>query len=975
MTLFLRHQIEGVQESLLRLASERSGASIQIDAITAYGMRGLRADGITLERRLGRGATVRASVPSTLIDLNLSELFDGKVQAETITISGARISVERSARTEEGLMGIGESAGTLATLAKLPGRVNGENCALSLTGFGERQALTLENLRFDLASPPDSPTLQGKIEADLFGDPAKHIAVQFRFRSPDDFSLDAQCDEIAWEDLRSYAPADFDLLTEGKLAPLVRVEATPGAPIRITLDAGLEGVNLVGERAHISPVNGRLDTFATYDRRTKRLVIANAKADTDSFGATLSGTVSFAGDTPELDLRLESERLPLDAIIQSFMPAHIAEYGDLTRRVEGPMEVSATFSGPVLSPRIALAGSVQNASLAFIPTDATLPEGTVRLDRVDVKWDSDTRRPTVTAAIHGGALDWKEYAVGATELLGSLKLEGSVVEIGSLTAVIRNQPFILKGTYDLAKREGEASVAGVFQQIEQTPLSDAIRYATLFGSASVNARVRFVGERIAAEADVDATQTGIAYRWWFEKPMGTGANGQVRLTFVPKKEATVEVTGRIAGSELKAALRLAHNGRRWSLHTVHAESDRIDVASIATCVNVNYQVAGGIGSGGWYDWKRTGDGTWEATMGCAVDEIALRAEGAQDRIECRDANLSVKMAQGAASTGDLTLRAKQVKTPPIRGSKWFAPFDRDLEKYPPVDRRWSYHLVIDEIEVPPWTGTAFNGEGFSSLTEIGLESFVATVGAGRVEGAYRSYRAENEYEFEAKWSNVDSDILMEHLNTQKLFKGPMTGRVQYRQDRDDPRSLSGEGEFEITDGEFSADILIDILEQQMEGQTTLLPPSLKFTRLHSEVEFAKDVIKTPTIRIESDVLNLDAKGEFVLDGDMDYEIRVSLDPDTAERIPLLRDSLNIQGHRIAQRNIDLVFRLKGPMKKPVGELAGTPPVRVTLVSGALEAANEALRVIDAPRKILVDLLKIGGGIVGARKAPQNEPSN
>jgi hypothetical protein len=44
---------------------------------------------------------------------------------------------------------------------------------------------------------------------------------------------------------------------------------------------------------------------------------------------------------------------------------------------------------------------------------------------------------------------------------------------------------------------------------------------------------------------------------------------------------------------------------------------------------------------------------------------------------------------------------------------------------------------------------------------------------------------------------------------------------------------------------------------------------------------------------------------------------------------------------------------------------------VTLVSGALETTSEVVQVLDLPRKILVDVFKIGAGIMGGRKAPQN----
>jgi len=94
---------------------------------------------------------------------------------------------------------------------------------------------------------------------------------------------------------------------------------------------------------------------------------------------------------------------------------------------------------------------------------------------------------------------------------------------------------------------------------------------------------------------------------------------------------------------------------------------------------------------------------------------------------------------------------------------------------------------------------------------------------------------------------------------------------------------------------------------------------------------------------------------------------VSLSPETAEKIPILRDNFNVAGLRLAKQDVDLVFKVKGPLFNPQGELAELPPIGITLVSSALERTNDAMRVMDIPRRMFLDLLKIGGGIVAKPK--------
>ena len=99
--------------------------------------------------------------------------------------------------------------------------------------------------------------------------------------------------------------------------------------------------------------------------------------------------------------------------------------------------------------------------------------------------------------------------------------------------------------------------------------------------------------------------------------------------------------------------------------------------------------------------------------------------------------------------------------------------------------------------------------------------------------------------------------------------------------------------------------------------------------------------------------------------DMDYLLKLRIAPDTATKIPLLDDNFNLQGYRLAQQNLELGFRVSGPTFNPQGQLAKLPRASVTLVSGMFEVTSEALKLIDTPRRILVDLLRTGGGIVGA----------
>jgi hypothetical protein len=200
-----------------------------------------------------------------------------------------------------------------------------------------------------------------------------------------------------------------------------------------------------------------------------------------------------------------------------------------------------------------------------------------------------------------------------------------------------------------------------------------------------------------------------------------------------------------------------------------------------------------------------------------------------------------------------------------------------------------------------------------------------------------------------------------------MLTGICTGDVNYTMDQDDPATLNGTGNFEVMNGKFSADFLVAQLQGSLDGSIGALPPSLAFNRLASDVRMEGDKLTSNALVLESEGLTIDGSGYYIVNGDMDYDIQVALTPETAARIPALQAYFNLEGHRLTQSEIALGFHLSGPSFRPRSAVAGLPPVGVTLVSGAFEMTSDALSIVDLPRQLLVDLFKIGGGIVGAQR--------
>jgi len=977
--LYTKHQLEGMQGVLLDTARARTGARLEVKDITAFGLRGFRAEGVQLSYPAFPWGDLHVEAPEAVVYIDLLALISGDILVEHVQLDGGRFYLRRDPGKPWLKPGTTMNSTTSAESAVgMPFRVTGMDCAVIVENVVKDTRLELDRLNFDIARLSSSPTVTGSVSGVLSGDKDKGIAVDLQYTSLIDFDLRVHCKELSTEDVNIFLPADQRIIRTGMATPTARLTGNANGTVSLSLESGFEDIQVRNQPEYLPPATGNLNAYGNYDPATRTLRLSMASADTETLSGNLSGSVVFSDDAPILDLTFTSSNLPVREVLNSALAGRLDRYGKVEYTVADLEECTLTLKGSTENPVVAATAAAGGGTLSFAPADAKYPSGELRLGRFEVAWDSQARQPSGTIAVVDGSVQHKGTGLVADDLAGRVTLEAGAIRADPLKATFMGQPLMVAGTYNLETQSGDATVSGSLADIEKTELAGSVRNTTLAGSGSVSATMQFTRDRIEFEADVDGTQLEIGYRWWFLKPIGIGANGRLLGVLTPRKALTCDFDGLIAGTQIAASTDLYYNGTKWRLKRAEAKSDSVDIVSAGKCLPLPYTITGGKGTNGSYEWSRDENDSehWHSTFACDIDRIALQAETSEHPMDLRGVRATGGMASGDEETGTLAIAVEEGETPPLRAGKWFAPLERDQEKFPPVDRRWTFALRADRLEVPPWRGAEFTGEGFASLTDFGLSRYSATVEDGQVSGSYLNQREQNTFQSEASWEKVPASYLMDTLQLPHVFRGNMSGKIAYSQDRDDPGTLEGKGYFTMGEGQFSADYLLAMLEQQMDSsEVSSLPPSLRFSSLEADVEFEKDIVRTPRIKLTSDAIEMEAAGQFVTDGDMNYEIKVAVTPDAAERIPLLAENFNVQGHRLSQQDIELAFTLTGPTFKPVSALAETPPVHVTLVSGALEAANEAIRVIDAPRKILVDLLKIGGGIVGARKAPPSGSAN
>lgn len=1006
--LFTKYKLESFRATVMDRLEARMGARLIMGAVSVDGFRGLRIDDLRVALAPADGPAMSLETPVAYVRINLNDLLYGRVTVDRIVLDHSRILVER----HEGSYWYSPSGfdpyEAFALKSSDTFRLTGSDCTLEIRNVVGDTRLNIEPFRFDVFRPVDAADMTASLDGTLAGDPDKGLSVRLTFSSLEDFDLRVQASKVTAEDANVFLPAEHQLLQSGTATPTFWLNGRPDKTLLLWLQTPFEDIVIRDQPKFLKPASGNLTFDATYTADEHRLVVTAAKAESEQLSGVLEGTVSLEGMYPEFDLRLKTQRLPITEFLHYAIDGQLSEYGDMEFIINEPHELVILLQGTSDAPRFQGQVTAGSGELRFLPKNEELSEISMSLGSLEGTWDSGSQRVSGSFTLVEGEIQLAEHGPstapntsrapprppgpsagevvsrmgpGRAPPRGANRVPAGRGVRGAPVRVLQSdspRPFKGEFVYDLATGDGEMSLDGVLAEVESTLFAALLPRTTISGTMDLHCNVTKRENHYLIDASIDATLARIAYDWWFDKSPGIGANGKVRVSLFPYRSAVVEVDAEMASSHFKASATLGYKKDRpdpWRVQVAQAASERLDINALGKCLALPYRVTGGIVTEADFRWKAQPGGAagqsqpgsvagWRQTLSCKADEVVLLPldEEAEIPMQFAGLDLEVTVQGGSTPTGSIVFHARSASMPPF-GAPWFIALrPPDI---PPSDRAWSYTLSADALELPPWIGSNFTGKAYTNPLTAGFNEYGADVDGGHIGGNYHLTKAEHAYIAEIIWDDVPAKYFIEHLNYPEVLTGPVTGQVAYSIDLDDPGTLQGRGKFEVKDGQFSADFLYSILERQMEDEVATLPTSLKFSYLGTEVIFRNDVVETPVLRLDSEGVRVEGQGRYVRDGDMDYTLKVAISPDMAEQIPILRDSFSLQGLRLAQQDIELGFKIGGPTFHPRGQLAELPPASVTLVSGALEVTSEAIKVIDFPRKILVDLLKIGGGIVGA----------
>ncbi|HPO13753.1 MAG TPA: AsmA-like C-terminal region-containing protein [Candidatus Hydrogenedentes bacterium] len=976
--LFIRYQLTAVRESLVARAENRLGGNLQLGALQVNGLRGFSVDGFQADVEVPEGPNVQVTIPKAYVYVNLIDLVYGYVNIERVVVDGAKVMLSR----REGEPWFRIKEGAKPGLPEFAFRVMGKGCSLEIQRLVGETGLQLSNIDLDVARLLDSPDLSIKIAGAVNNDPQKNFVAKLRYASMQDFDLRAQCGELCAEDVNAFLPPEQQVAKQGSVTPSVHVTGDPNRTLVVSVEAPFKNLFFRDQPALLKPVSGSLNALGGYNLDTRVFTLITAKVQSEQLAGRLEGTVSFAADEPALDLHLRADQVPVMEAVDYLVKGKVSEFGQLTVDVQPPYEFGLGLQGTPKSPVFSAEASVNAGTVSFVPKDPLMPRGQLTFGMMKVSWDSKDGIPYGTFNVTDGTIDHEEIGLYAKKISGTLVLKEKMVMLDPINAELTGNAFVGRAQYDLEAQQGEFTVSGLLEEAEKTPLGDLDDFA-VSGMVNATCSGKISKSSYAFDAELDLTRAQVDFDWWLRKPIGVGSTiPSFKVEFKPKKSITLEGDGAIDATQLHANFLFDYQKKKFDTKDIRFVLSPVDVPATSKCLRVPYALSGVAGKEIVIEYKRLPKQEEHNTIHVygTLEDVVAMPEGASVPVTAKGASVDVFVNDlPHENQGMVKISAAEAHIPPL-SVKWLLPLHpKDLpddrpgkkKKAPEPEKTdtWTFVLNADSLEMPPWRGTEFSGEAFTDEQASGMRRFSAKIDGGSIEGSFSISQEDNIMEMQAKWDSIPTVYLLRHLNFPEVLEGKVKGQVHYRMDNDDPDTLKGAGLFDIEDGRFSADFLAKQFKEQLKGSTMSLPPSLEFSRFAADVELLGDTVKTKNIVLRGNGITITGDGDYIRDGDMHFSLKASITPDMAQKMPILMKSFNIDGHRLTQNNIEIAFDIKGPTFNPSGEVTGIPSIGVTLVSGAGELTSEAIKIIDAPRQILIDLIKIFGGIVGPGKTP------
>ena len=490
--LFLKYRIEDARSLSANAIRARIGVDFGFDALHAEGLRSLRVEGLRFDMPVPGLGQLSLTAESLELALSLSDILHAGDSVGHAKVTGAHLVVHLlSGKSETPSRGASGELTLEPVLSKLPTLdFQGDNCMVEVYISPDKPPVIIKDVAFIASKEAESSEVRLYVSAVSVADNNEsNIKIDSVYRSPD--TLDAMV-EITGFTPEHLAPVMA--VPEGIAGNLALRFHAFGAinkqmMAELALDLNdVEIPQLVRMPDVIDLKSATLNAGMQLDIATKQLHIFQTTVSTAVFTAALQGGINFIQTPALLDITAKVEDIPAGNIINTLIAEKAADVGEVKVDVSPESQLSLHASGTLRQPVVEVQAEVPTVTASLTPSDKKLPKGSVRVEQINVLWNSRETMPTVTANLADGWASSAQLGVEAEKMAGSLSFDGERVLIHPITAAISNKPWGGTVSYNLNDKEILFDVNGALTKIENTPLHDLVKKLWLGGDIAVNGR-------------------------------------------------------------------------------------------------------------------------------------------------------------------------------------------------------------------------------------------------------------------------------------------------------------------------------------------------------------------------------------------------------------------------------------------------------------------------------------------------------
>lgn len=977
--VFLKYHLQNAREHSLQTIKAHTGIDFNVTSVETEGLRSLTLSELSLLLPLGDNDKLHMRAQSVKLALSIPAMIRGKISVGDAVLEGVKLVYFKGSSSQQPKPQKKPFLLPPDLLERLPfQRLSGSDCSLEIRQ-DDKSILSFDSISFSLTNDSGKGALLVALEtAFSVGASAGKIKVAGDLQLPGHVRGEVHFDGINGALLRHFTPVPDGL--DGALEGNVSFSGDTEKSLLVETTLDISRFTFPDLPAAFSSINGALRSVIQWSSADKQLRVLSGDLSTDLLNLKGQGVIDFSADSPQVQASVTGENLPLSAILAEYLPKTLNRLGKPVIHLSGNEYIVCQVTGALEHPSIKVEAAVPEITLALQPSNKEIPEVAFRLQQIRASWDSVSAVPELSALVSDGSIKAAKAGFEATQVSGVISLHGKTISLQPFSALLAEKDLYGSATYDLEKEKAEFKITGELSALENTILKDSIKNLKLAGDIAFHASGTYLaGGPLTVKASADVTRGMVAFEWWLKKPVGVGATiKSLNAEILPGKSMTITGEAFVEDTKILADLKYRYSDdKKWENTRTRVDLPHLEVNSAGKCVDIPYTALGGACKNGFYESNYVGPlpGDSIAKLGGHFDHVSFFPDGGIHPLDCTDTSVEVTITtiKNKPKTTEFVIHAGDAKVPPF-SEKWILPMgakeeEQDSEEKPSEPTFWIFNLSADSISLPPWQGKDFSGQLHDNPDETYFSFFRGKMGDGQVNGTYHHEKRDNIMTLKGNWEDIPAVYLIRHLELPEILEGNCTGTVSYTVDQDDPgNTLETEGSFSVTNGHFIEHKLYEVFTSSFAQKFGVLPPAaLRFKKLSSDLKIKGDQIFTDNVSIESDGMTITGHGIWILEGDMNYRIDLSMSPDLAEQISIMRESFNIQGFRMTQRNIELGFQLSGPTFNPTSELAGLPPIGVTFVSGAADLTGEAMKLLDTPRQMFMSIFRSGGGILGATR--------